>query len=188
MTEPPLKKQVFVSQDHIGRFSVKWECANTTHKHIIPWYLSYKVVITYYFHVLEFTRDEAPKDTSKYISEFKRKRIFLRKHSIARCHKSNHLTQEVKTLLRHPTPATGSNTDASTQSLDFPLTTATGIAKREREGETCTQHWNKKSKAWATTLSRTYPSQPEGHKFYTCKGFKVVRTHAYLQLLLITFM
>jgi hypothetical protein len=82
VTKPPLKKQAFVSQDLIEGFSVKRECANTTHKHTIPWYLSYKVVITYYFHVLEFTRDEAPKDTSKDISELKRKRMFLRKRNI----------------------------------------------------------------------------------------------------------
>jgi hypothetical protein len=26
----------FVSQDHIGGFSMKWEYAKTTHKHTIP--------------------------------------------------------------------------------------------------------------------------------------------------------
>jgi hypothetical protein len=68
-----LKNEEFISQDHIRGFSMKRECANTTHKHTIP-YMKFKLkVITYYFHVLEFTRDEAPKDTSKNILEFKRK-------------------------------------------------------------------------------------------------------------------
>jgi NADPH-dependent ferric siderophore reductase len=64
-------------------------------------------------HVLEFTKGEGPKDTSKDISEFKWKRTFLRKHTTRR-YKSNHLTLEVKILL-HTTPATGSIMDSSTQ-------------------------------------------------------------------------
>jgi hypothetical protein len=43
----PLKQQGFVSQDYIGGFSTKWEYTNITRKHTIPWYSSYKVVITY---------------------------------------------------------------------------------------------------------------------------------------------
>jgi hypothetical protein len=35
-----------VWQDHIERFSMKQKYANTTHKHTISWYSSYKVVIT----------------------------------------------------------------------------------------------------------------------------------------------
>jgi hypothetical protein len=43
----PLKKQGFVSQDHIGQFSMKREYTNTTRKHTIPQYSSYKIIITY---------------------------------------------------------------------------------------------------------------------------------------------
>jgi hypothetical protein len=56
---------------------------------------------------------------------FKRKRITRR-------HKSIHLALEVKTFFDNSTPATGSNIESSTQSIDFPLTTVNGIARRER--------------------------------------------------------
>jgi hypothetical protein len=36
VTEPPLKKQGFVSQDHIEEFSTKRECINITRKHTMP--------------------------------------------------------------------------------------------------------------------------------------------------------
>jgi hypothetical protein len=43
----PLKKQGFVSQNHIEGFSMKREYRNTIHKHTISWYSSYKVVIIF---------------------------------------------------------------------------------------------------------------------------------------------
>jgi hypothetical protein len=44
-----------------------------------------------------------------------------------------------------------------------------------------------RSKAWATTLSKTYLSWPESHETRHAKALKVIWTQAYLQLLLITF-
>ena len=49
--------------------------------------------------------------------------------------------------------------------LDLPLTALVGVAGRRRKILTCTQIKTTKSKAWATTLSKTYPSRPEGHEF-----------------------
>jgi hypothetical protein len=64
-------------------------------------------------------------------------------------------------------------------------TTLIGVAGR-RKILTCTQDKNNKSKAWATTLSKTYMLCPEGHKTEHAKTSKVVLTQAYLQLLLIS--
>jgi hypothetical protein len=56
VTKPPLKKQAFVSQDLIEGFSVKRECANTTHKHTIS-YMMFKLKLLHNrCHVLEYRR------------------------------------------------------------------------------------------------------------------------------------
>jgi hypothetical protein len=89
-----LKNEGFVAQDQTGGFSAKREYTNTTHKHKNN---IMKLVITHCFHVLELQEMKLQRKTSKDISEFKRKRTFLRKHT-TRCHKSNHLTLEMKTF------------------------------------------------------------------------------------------
>jgi hypothetical protein len=48
--------------------------------------------------------------------------------------------------------------------LDLPLTALVGIAGRRRMILTCIKKIYNKSKAWATTLSKTYPSWPESHE------------------------
>jgi hypothetical protein len=49
--------------------------------------------------------------------------------------------------------------------LDLPLPALVGVAGRRRKILTCTQIKTTKNKAWVTTLSKTYPSRPEGHEF-----------------------
>jgi hypothetical protein len=60
--------------------------------------------------------------------------MFKRKRTTRR-HKSIHLALEVKIFFGNSTPAMGSITEFSTQSLDYPLTAVNGITGRERERE-----------------------------------------------------
>jgi hypothetical protein len=105
-----------------------------------------KLKSSYYTFVscIRVTRGEAPKDTSKDISKFKRKRTFLRKRT-TRHHKSNHLALEVKTLFGTSKPAIGSNTNSSTPP-GLP-TDGCQCHRRKRERETCTQQRYTKCKA-----------------------------------------
>jgi hypothetical protein len=45
---------------------------------------------------------------------------------------------------------------------------------QKRERETCTPQGYKKCKAWATTLSKTYPSWPQDHKTMHANASKVI--------------
>jgi hypothetical protein len=60
-----LRNEGFISQDHIGGFSMKQECTNTMHKNTIPWYLSWIVVITVWVPCIKFTKDELKNSASK---------------------------------------------------------------------------------------------------------------------------
>jgi hypothetical protein len=74
--------------------------------------------------------------------------LWKRKHfceSDTRWCKGIHLALEVKTLFGDSTPVTGSSTESSTQSLDFPLMDINSIAGRGGEIETCTQRVTKQS-------------------------------------------
>jgi hypothetical protein len=159
---------------------MKRECANTTHKHIIPWYLSWKVVITVWVQCIRFTQVEA--------------KGVLQKVKLSFC-ESGFLSHQAHDI--HPRREWVSLDDLclwipvgkpALIDLDLPLTALIGIARRRRKKIiTYTQTRYKKSKTWATTLSMTYLSWPEGHKTRHTKASKVERTQAYLPLLLITF-
>jgi hypothetical protein len=60
----------FVFQDYIGGFLRKRECTNTTHKHTIPWYLSWKIVITVSVPCIRFTKDETKRVLQKIEQSF----------------------------------------------------------------------------------------------------------------------
>jgi hypothetical protein len=63
--------------------------------------------------------------------------------------------------------------------MDLPLTALISVTKRRRKILTCTKIRYNKSKAWANTLSKTYPSWPESHETIHAKASKVIRTQAY---------
>jgi hypothetical protein len=69
--EPPQEWGVHLPGSYLV-FSTKQECANTTHKHTIPWYFSWKAIIIVRIRCIKFTKDETKK-------HFKRSNRVLRK-------------------------------------------------------------------------------------------------------------
>ncbi len=69
------------------------------------------------------------------IKGFRSRRCFKRWNIFAEVFNSTikdiHLALEVKPFFDNSTPATGSRTESSTQSLDFPLAVVNDIARRE---------------------------------------------------------
>jgi hypothetical protein len=146
-----LRNEGFISQDHIKGFSVKLECTNTTHKHTILWYLSYKLDITVWVPCIKFTKDEA-------------KRALQRiEHSFCR---SDNLSCQAHTLCPRREWAPLNDLRLRVQvgnltliDLDLPLIALISITgKRRKKILTCTQTIYSKSKAWEPMLSKTYPS------------------------------
>jgi hypothetical protein len=69
MTEPT-KNEGFVSQDHIEEFSMKQEYINTIHISV-QYHMKFKLKLLHIkCHVLEFTKGEGPKHSSKDNLEF----------------------------------------------------------------------------------------------------------------------
>jgi hypothetical protein len=55
--EPPQEWGIRLPGSYLV-FSTKQECANTTHKHTIPWYFSWKAIIIVRVRCIKFTKDE----------------------------------------------------------------------------------------------------------------------------------
>jgi hypothetical protein len=75
--------------------------------------------------------------------------------------KGIHLTLEVKTSFRNSTPATGSSTGSSSQKPGVP--TDSHHRHHWKRGKKKLAHKELQSKAWATMLSKTDLSWPNGH-------------------------
>jgi hypothetical protein len=167
---PILEMRGIVSQDYIGGFSMKRESINTTHKSIQYHIWSWSRVITHLFYVLEFIKAEAPKDCTK-------DNEFMWKHfSYRQTHTLHPIRGRASSDNLHLWVPVG---NPALIGLNLSLTALIGVAGGRRKIFTCTRTRYNKSKAWTTTLTKTYPSWSESHKTRHARTSKVIRTQDY---------
>jgi hypothetical protein len=154
-----LRNEGFVSQDHIKRFSTKWECTNThTYKHTIS-YIKFKLkLLQIKCHVLEFIKNEAQKMLQKIIEVFAEAFVSHDRHILLALQKSG-----------PPRTTYTCKSQYGTQPSSIWISHwQLSSASPEEGGRSSPAHKYIKTiriKPWATTLNKTYPSWLEGHEF-----------------------
>jgi hypothetical protein len=151
---------------------MKRECANTTHKHTMPWYSSYKVVIIVWVPCIKFTEVEAKKSALKDRTEFLRKRFLSRQAHTLHHRREWAPLDDLCLWLPVGNPAL--------ISLFLPLIALIGITgRRRREILTCTQDKITRAKLERLCSARLIRHDPKATNSRHAKSSKVVQTQAY---------
>jgi hypothetical protein len=145
---------------------------NMQTQHIQAYNTIYEVqvkVITYWVPYIRVYKRWSQKIASKDNSEFCRSGLSLTvKHTLFALEESG--------LLEWPTPTSPSK-DLSPHRFGAP-TDNPHLCRRKEEDPHLHTDKIQQSKAWATTLSKTYPLWPKGHETRHAKASKVKRTQA----------